>query len=297
MSYAEWALRAFRDRTARVLAAGGGDPDAAWLATCGPGDGAMRYRLYPGSLYLLWVEALGMDASEDDLRVAAALECLHNASLHHDDVLDQHDSRRGVATLPQSAALLAGDGLAGIAFRLLTADRRPCAPAVLERLASAWLRMTRGQWMDEPECWRTIAPADHAKHWEATSRAKLALGNAAAPLAAIVAGDVDNVEALHALHEDFSLVSQVMNDLGDLQGWAGFHVLAPCRRGARAEASRKPTIATIWGDRARAEHAVEQMTSVALERLERLRLAPAAKALLADFFSAPLAQLRLAVAR
>src|SRR3954453_21536900 len=123
MTYITWALSAFHDRIAPVLAAAY-EPARTWLTSCWPGDGALsKYRLFPGSLHLLWLEALGRTPSDADVRAAAALECLHNASLHHDDVLDDHDSRRGVGTVRgrdgASAAVLAGDGLVGLAFGLL----------------------------------------------------------------------------------------------------------------------------------------------------------------------------------
>ncbi|HEV7919405.1 MAG TPA: polyprenyl synthetase family protein [Thermoanaerobaculia bacterium] len=278
---------------APILAACGDGQDRAWLATCWPGESELsRYRLYPGSLHLLWLEALGRPADEGDARVAAGLECLHNASLHHDDVLDDHDSRRGAATLRgrqgASAALLAGDGLAGFGFALLAGAGEA---RIVERAASAWLRMTRGQLMDEPSSWQRVDAADRARHWEETSEAKLALGNVAAPLAALRAGRAELAAPLEELHQHFSVVSQIMNDLGDREGWAGFHAIAPCHRPRGEESLRKPTYSSIRTRQA-AEEEVERRTTIALERLRALDVATSVRPLLTDFFQRPLAELR-----
>src|SRR5689334_23029816 len=100
-SYPEWAARCFSERiapcleavTARVL---DDISSALWIGTCQPGGShATRYRLYPGAQFILWIEALaGPDTSGAVEFVAATLECLHNATLVHDDVLDGHESRR-----------------------------------------------------------------------------------------------------------------------------------------------------------------------------------------------------------
>lgn len=303
-TYTEWALRVFRERIAPVLNGLAVDGHtSAWVDSCGPGDTeATQYRLFPGSLYLLWREALGGPATAADARIAAALECLHNASLHHDDALDDHDSRRGIATAHasggSSAAILAGDGLLGLGLRLLATDAQP---DVLARIAAAWTQMTLGQSLDEPRIWRNLERAGHEAHWERVSRAKLALGNVAAPLAAIRSGVPAAAAALDELHTDFSIVSQIMNDVGDLEGWAGFHVVGPCSRAPRAESARKPTIGTIWsataGDvRAKAEEEIERRTTVASRRLASFAIDPRVQPVLADFFARPLAAFRGAAA-
>ena len=63
-------------------------------------------------LSLLVSRACG-NVTDESIRVAAASELLHNATLLHDDVLDQSASRRGVPTvmslLGSKASVLAGD--------------------------------------------------------------------------------------------------------------------------------------------------------------------------------------------
>lgn len=62
----------------------------------------------------------------DALKVACAIECIHNYSLIHDDLpcMDDDDLRRGRPTchkvFEENIALLAGDGLLNLAFELLS---------------------------------------------------------------------------------------------------------------------------------------------------------------------------------
>jgi hypothetical protein len=316
-TYPAWALETFVDRVAPVLDAAATDRAAsAWVRSCGPGAvDRTQFRLFPGSLFLLWLRALGAESAPGHLDLAAALECLHNASLHHDDVIDHHDERRGTATARAeggpAAALLAGDGLLGIAFELAASDCVPNRSAVLRALAKAWERMTVGQLLDEPASWQRVPAAEREQHWLAMTRLKLALGNVPGPLAAIAAGCEPHAAAIAALHEEFSIVSQIMNDVGDTAGWAGFHVVAACHRPARSEASRKPTIATIWDASSGAADACAASARVldwataeigrrsmdALNRLEEIPVAATAKPLLADFFSRPLSEFERVTAR
>ena len=243
---------------------------------------------------------------ERPTRVAAAIECLHNASLHHDDAIDGHSSRRGVTTaLAQhgfAAPVLAGDGLVGIGLRLLgTAPDLDCR-LIVEYLGTAWHRMTQGQAMDEPAAWKTVPTEKHEQHWELMTRSKLALGNVAAPLASATVGRRDIVKSVAQLHERFSVASQIMNDIGDLEGWEGFHTIGPSTRKRCEEACRKPTIATIWsraseddvGGMALGRRALQQvslLTSEALKELSGFSLQSPAADTLQDFFIRPLREM------
>ena len=295
-SYPAWSLATYRQRVAPILAqVEAGEPEVSWLAACGPGVGEhSQFRLFPGSLFLLWLQALGGATSDAHIHVAASLECLHNASLHHDDALDAHGSRRGIETLlaagGPSRSLLEGDALVGIGFGLAAA----AVPTVVGQLAAAWTRMTRGQVLDEPSTWHTVPECDRAGHWERTTRDKLALGNVAGPLGAVCAGQEALAAEIGALHESFSVVSQVMNDVGDAEEWAGFHVVAKCTRGGWTEAARKPTFATIHASAtlAEADREIESRTATALKGLAALPVSQEARHVLRDFFTRPLAEFR-----
>ncbi len=92
---------------------------------------AMAYSVLAGGKRIRPVLALAVcDAlsgeTEDALRFAVALECIHTYSLIHDDLpcMDNDDLRRGRATchkkFDEATALLAGDGLLTFAFEYMT---------------------------------------------------------------------------------------------------------------------------------------------------------------------------------
>lgn len=115
----------------------------------------VEYALFPGGKRLrpLLCYAVCTDlggASEDALGLAAAVECLHIASLIHDDLpcLDDDSIRRGQPTchvqFGEAAALLAGDALASWAFELGTCSPRSQA-AVVRALSRAFVSLCTGQ--------------------------------------------------------------------------------------------------------------------------------------------------------
>ena len=96
---------------------------------------AMRYSVFAGGkrlrpvLVIAGAEAVG-GRSDDVMPTACAVEMIHTYSLIHDDLpaMDNDDCRRGVPTnhkvFGEALAILAGDALLTLAFRLL-ADNVP----------------------------------------------------------------------------------------------------------------------------------------------------------------------------
>jgi farnesyl diphosphate synthase len=126
---------------------------------------AMRYASLGGGKRLrpfLVVETATLFAvpRERALMVGAALECIHNYSLIHDDLpaMDDDVMRRGRATLhkafDEATAILAGDALLTLAFELLARPDTHPDPAVRIALVGALARaagfsgMAGGQMLD-----------------------------------------------------------------------------------------------------------------------------------------------------
>jgi heptaprenyl diphosphate synthase len=90
-------------------------------------------RLRP--LLVLLCSGVDDPACPQVIEIAAAAELIHTASLIHDDILDQADTRRGVPTLNilqgNHTAVLAGDLLFATAFGLLAHCHCPGALAVM----------------------------------------------------------------------------------------------------------------------------------------------------------------------
>lgn len=78
--------------------------------------------------------------------LAASIECIHTATLLHDDVVDESTLRRGNSSANEvwgnKASVLVGDFLFSKAFQLML---RPRSPDVLETLASAAARIAEGE--------------------------------------------------------------------------------------------------------------------------------------------------------
>ena len=74
-------------------------------------------------LALLYIKALGKVPSENIYKILSAGELIHNASLLHDDVLDEAEKRRGKSTIAKEygfkISILAGDYLISTAVEKL----------------------------------------------------------------------------------------------------------------------------------------------------------------------------------
>lgn len=122
--------------------------DAACIA-------AVRYHLAEGGqrvrsrLALHACDALGLTSS-DAVRLAAAAELLHNASLVHDDVQDQEQMRRGRPAVwvafGKDVAICVGDLLLSAAYGCLVDFSRPAAlPDLLRCVHERTAQVIRGQ--------------------------------------------------------------------------------------------------------------------------------------------------------
>ncbi|MFI5297529.1 MAG: polyprenyl synthetase family protein [Polyangiales bacterium] len=113
---------------------GAGEPEALWAS--------MKYSVEAGGkrlrplLVLCTLEALGRDPNPA-LPAACAIELVHTFSLIHDDLpaLDDDSLRRGLPTnhkvFGEATAILAGDALHALAFRVLSKELLDAYPAAL----------------------------------------------------------------------------------------------------------------------------------------------------------------------
>jgi heptaprenyl diphosphate synthase len=111
-----------------------------------PGKG-----IRPG-LFLLSFRMIAPNCSLSDvIPLAAGLECIHWASLLHDDVIDEAKTRRGIptvnATYDPTTAILVGDFFFSRALHFLTG----CRSHVLENVAQLLLDLVSGQVTEQRE--------------------------------------------------------------------------------------------------------------------------------------------------
>ena len=193
---------------------------------------AMRYSVFAGGKRLRPVlVAAGAEAAGGSLDAvmpaACAVEMIHTYSLIHDDLpaMDNDDFRRGVPTnhkvFGEAIAILAGDALLTLAFRLL--GDSVAAGADAQRLREVFIEvadavgsagMVGGQVADI-ECEGKAADAAlvdyiHTHKTAALIRASIRSG-------AILAGATpEELKALGVAGDDLGLAFQIMDDILDI---------------------------------------------------------------------------------
>ena len=193
---------------------------------------AMRYSLFAGgkrlrpALVLATGEALGAKTKQL-MPAACAIEMIHTYSLIHDDLpaMDNDDLRRGRPTchkaFGEAVAILAGDALLTLAFRVLARDlslpdhgRQVLVINEFAAAAGSWYGMIAGQMADmESEGKQVSARALEQIHLCKTG----AMIAASVSVGGIIAGASDEmVERLRAYGKKIGLAFQIADDILDV---------------------------------------------------------------------------------
>ena len=192
------------------------DEQVAQLALHGIEAGGKRLR--PALVLGAAMAVGGRDAvGERVIDAAAAVELLHLASLHHDDVLDSAPLRRerpsANALWGNHAAVLAGDVLLSHAYRV-AAD---LGSAELRRLSHTLLALCSGQ---IAESTAQFDAARDVAHYQASIRGKTAaLLATSCWLGASTAGAApQTADALNCYGMELGIAFQIVDDVLDLYG-------------------------------------------------------------------------------
>lgn len=189
-----------------------GEPIHGLVACVNVGKGKM---IRPGLVLLSGLVCGGVTGKH--IRSAAIFEIIHNATLLHDDVVDEGKSRRGVPTVNSihgnESAVLLGDFLLGRVIRMCVGlgDRVSEIIAVASmRTCEGELRQIsqRGNWsLSEPE------------YIEIISGKTAALFEGACAAGAVLAGaDELTTQALASFGRNVGIAFQITDDLLDLVG-------------------------------------------------------------------------------
>jgi geranylgeranyl diphosphate synthase type II len=192
---------------------------------------AMRYSVFAGGkrlrpvLVIAGAEAVGGTA-ERVMPTACALELIHTYSLVHDDLpaMDNDDFRRGAPTnhkvFGEAMAILAGDALLTLAFRLVADNAATSAPAALRDVvteiadAAGHRGMVAGQVADLEAEGRSVGAEVvdyiHAHKTGALIRASLRVG------AMLCGADAAQLRALSVAGADLGLAFQIVDDVLDV---------------------------------------------------------------------------------
>jgi geranylgeranyl diphosphate synthase type II len=191
---------------------------------------AMRYSVFAGGkrlrpvLVIAGAEAVGGTA-ERVMPTACAMELIHTYSLVHDDLpaMDNDDFRRGAPTnhkvFGEATAILAGDALLTLAFRLVAENARKTNIGALEVVvdiadAAGHGGMVAGQVADLEAEGRQVG-ADtvdyiHAHKTGALIRTSLRAG------AMLCGAGTEQVRALSVAGADLGLAFQIVDDILDV---------------------------------------------------------------------------------
>lgn len=117
----------------------------------------LRYILKAGGkrirpiITLLAAEAVGGSAKKA-IDYAVGIEFLHTFTLIHDDIMDNSETRRGLLTIhkkwDRNTAILAGDFLAGLAYKVVVNSNNENLTEILKSFTNAYLVVCEGQHED-----------------------------------------------------------------------------------------------------------------------------------------------------
>lgn len=182
-------------------------------------DAAARYLKEAGGkrarpLLLLLAAHLGRGIDDEVLAAAEVVEITHLASLYHDDVMDEAETRRGVPAAhvawSNSVAILAGDLL----FARAGAVSAPLGVEVAQLQARTFERLCLGQLHE------TLGPgeADPVEHYLQVLSDKTGSLIAAAAELGVVVSEADTAyrEPLRDFGERIGVAFQLVDDLIDL---------------------------------------------------------------------------------
>ena len=216
-------------------------------------------------LLLLSAKALGSN-SDSRIRLGAVVEMLHTATLVHDDIIDEADTRRGRpssnTTWGNSKCVLAGDWLYMQAFRVALEERNF---RVLDLLISLTQQMVEGELLQMQKLGHLI---NEEEYFDLIYRKTACLFKVSMQLGAAI-GDGTTDEALSAHDQpmgeygrNLGLAFQIVDDVLDLtaaedvlgkpvasdlrEGKATLAVIHALERGTGAD---REAIRTVLADR------------------------------------------------
>jgi geranylgeranyl pyrophosphate synthase len=155
----------------------------------------------------------------DLLPAAAAIELLHNFSLVHDDIMDNDETRRGKPTVhvkwDLGTAVLAGDGLLGLAYRKLLATPGRSDNLLASLFTEAMLEICEGQALDKT--FETAKRVSESEYLTMISKKTATLIRLACQMGGIIAqGTAKQVENLSNFGFQIGLGFQIQDDLLDI---------------------------------------------------------------------------------
>jgi heptaprenyl diphosphate synthase len=178
--------------------------------------GGKRFR----PMLTLLAAELGSGINDDVVAAATGVELTHLASLYHDDVMDEADLRRGVASANaaygNSSAILIGDLLFGKASELVAG----LGPEAVRIQAQTFVRLCSGQIRDDRPAPAGVDPIDYYLGVLADKTGVLIA--TAARYGAMFSGcSPEAVDIMRRYGERLGIAFQLADDLLDISSGSG----------------------------------------------------------------------------
>jgi octaprenyl-diphosphate synthase len=205
-------------------------------------------------MLLLGAKALGCE-NDSRIRMGAVVEMLHTATLVHDDIIDEAQTRRGRPAANtrwgNSMCVLAGDWLYMQAFKVAVQERNF---RILDVLVELTQQLVEGELLQMEKLGQLISPQEHL---DLIYRKTACLFSVCMRVGAILGGATTNQEdRLGQYGRDLGIAFQIVDDVLDLtasESVLGKPVASDLREG-------KATMAVI--------HALERCTAAERKQIE-----------------------------
>ena len=198
-----------------------------------PMDGIMQYmqgsrgKCLRPILVLLSAKLFG-EVNGQTLRAATFVEMVHNATLIHDDVVDDANTRRGQASVKARfgnlSAVLAGDYLLAKAMLLLS---EPNDYAILQVMLRTTAAMSEGELMQDASFWRPNGRPNDAYLDIITRKTALLMQSCCAAGALSVGASPEQVQQISDFGLNFGILFQLRDDLLDGENMEQASALLP----------------------------------------------------------------------
>jgi geranylgeranyl diphosphate synthase type II len=167
---------------------------------------------------ILTCEAFG-GTFDDSIDAAVAMEILHNFTLVHDDIMDNADTRRSLQTVHKkwdvSTAILAGDGLLGLAYRSLLRTNSPRIAEIARVFTESMIEVCEGQSFDTE--FESRGDVTNKEYLMMIGMKTSRLLEACAVTGVLIAdGTSDDINTMRRYAENIGLAFQIQDDLLDI---------------------------------------------------------------------------------
>lgn len=164
-------------------------------------------------LIILSAESVGGNRARV-MDLAVAFELMHTATLVHDDIIDQDETRRGRLALHKkwsiNDAILTGDALIALSVHLASSY----GEQVLQIVAHSALELCNGEKMDVTF---SLGTTTEESYFTRITQKSASLFRASTQCGAIAGGGTSTeVQALASFGENFGVAYQLKDDLSDL---------------------------------------------------------------------------------